>query len=138
MPIISLPRHDWVVTLVGHVQLIGGRPGSLPRPAAGGCTAQASGRQTALIAERPANQRGVQQKRGRARRLFHPAKYLKRKEKKGKYSKWQYNRETHVWSPNFTMSMFGMTNMRSATIGVLKLQFSVERRCRIWLQIYVL
>ena len=36
----------------------------------------------------------------------------------------QYNQEVDVWSTNFTMLTFEMANIRSATIGVLKLRFS--------------
>ena len=47
-----------------------------------------------------------------------------RKRKERKYSKWQYNQVSNVWSPVFTKTMFGMAKLRSATLGVPNMQFS--------------
>jgi len=63
----------------------------------------------------------------KGRKVFSPCQIPeKKKRKEEKYPKWQYNQETLVWSPKFTMSTFGMANMRNATIGVLFLQFSQD------------
>jgi hypothetical protein len=45
------------------------------------------------------------------KRLFHPAKYLKRSKKEEKYIKWQYNQVVDVRSPIFTISMVAKTKL---------------------------
>ena len=65
-----------------------------------------------------------------ARRSFQFAKYLKIKNKRGKYPKWRYNQVINVWSPIFTMSMFEMAHIRSTLFQVPFLQFSLRHWAR--------
>ena len=92
---------------------------------AGGWVAVGGGEKAGGGAVVDGGRRVVQQNHIGRKRVFSHSKYMiKKKRKDGKYIKWQYNQVVDVWSPIFTKMMFGMANMRSATIGVLFLQFS--------------
>jgi len=83
---------------------MGGRPASLPRPAA--ARLRRPGDWTAKRPDMRCNEKEEGQEGS-----FTLPNIWKQKRKEKKYLKWQYNQETLVWSPNFTMSTFEMANM---------------------------
>ena len=116
----------------------GVREGQGWTPAVGGGRWWGSGRRSVDAALAMANRTRrhpidqVQSKKYKgARRSFQFAKYLKIKNKTGKYPKWRYNQVINVWSPICMMAMFKMANLRKTLFRVLFLQFpQLEERGR--------